>query len=85
MIEEFEIHEILFNSIVNGTMTQTIRLGKLKVAKKFKFISSYTKRIQYVELVSAHIEFYNKTMNLEKYYDFINTDNNVTIINFKLL
>jgi len=83
MKDELEIHESLFNNILNGIKTQTIRLGNIKMTNKFKFISSCSKKEINVTLISLYLTKYNIDMNLSKYYPNISTSDYVTVINFK--
>ena len=82
--KELEIHESLFNNIINGNKTQTIRLGEVKMTNKFRFISSYTKRTVDVNLIDTKTQKYNTSMNLTQYYEFITEKDTVTIINFTI-
>ena len=85
METELDIHEILFNDVVNGKKTKTTRLGKLKISSPFHFRSSYTNRKVQVNLVKTTIQKYNIDMEMDVDYDFINDSTTVTIIEFKVM
>jgi len=83
--KELQIHESLFDDIISGKKTRTIRLGDIKVEKNFKFISTCTKKIANVKLISTNITKYKPEMNLKCYYNDITEDSTVTIIDFVLI